>query len=309
MSNLYDRDLLQRFLFENAPIRGEIVHLNASWQEIIKRHDYPDSIKNILGEMAAATVLLSSTLKFNGSLITQIQGDGPLSMAVVESTSQRTLRAIAQWRGDVENKTLLQLTGRATLFMTIDPDIGERYQGIVDISSGDIAKALEDYMARSQQLQTRIWLSADASQASGMLLQKMPGTSFDLADYDYDYDHDYDGDYDADIWNRVTQLGNTLKPEELTALPFRNLLHRLYHEEDVRVFEPEPVAFRCTCTRERVRGVLRMLGHGEINDILSEQGRVGVNCQFCNHYYEFDPVDVEELFATDIKGRTSSTKH
>jgi molecular chaperone Hsp33 len=294
---MHDRDLHQRFLFDDHPVRGELVHLNQSWQEVLKRHDYPGNIQKILGEMAAAAVLLTATLKFKGSLIMQIQGSGPLALAVMEATSDRTLRGLAQWDGDIVDMDLLAMAGKATLAITIDPDEGERYQGIVDLSCGDIGQALEDYMLRSQQLNTRLWLHADASSASGMLLQKMPeGFSDDMHE-------------DEDAWSRVTQLADTVQPEELSQLPFEELLHRLYHEEDVRIFEKHLVSFRCSCTRERVVDMLRMLGYEEVQSIFDSEPNVGVRCQFCNHYYEFDRVDVEELFATNVATGNPATKH
>jgi len=294
---MHDRDLHQRFLFDDHPVRGELVHLNQSWQEVLKRHDYPANIQKILGEMAAASVLLAATLKFKGSLIMQIQGSGPLALAVMEATSDRTLRGLAQWEGDIADMDLLAMTGKATLAITIDPDEGERYQGIVDLGCGEIGRALEDYMLRSQQLDTRLWLHADASSASGMLLQKMPeGFSDDMHE-------------DEDAWSRVTQLADTVQPDELSQLPFEELLHRLYHEEDVRVFEKHLVSFLCSCTRERVVDMLRMLGYEEVQSIFDTEPKVGVRCQFCNHYYEFDRVDVEELFATNVATGNPATKH
>ncbi|WP_455366448.1 Hsp33 family molecular chaperone HslO [Kaarinaea lacus] len=295
---MHDRDLHQRFLFEYHPVRGELVHLNQSWQEILKRHEYPDNIQKILGEMAAAAVLLTATLKFRGSLIMQIQGSGALSMAVIEATSDLTLRGLAQWEGDIADMDLLEMAGTATLAITIDPDAGERYQGIVDISSGDIGKALEDYMLRSQQLETRLWLFANGANAAGMLLQKMPENLIgDIPEND------------EDAWSRVTQLADTIHTEELTLLQFEELIYRLYHEEDVRVFEKQPVSFRCSCTRDRVVDMLRMLGYEEVQSIFDTEPNVGVRCQFCNHYYEFDRVDVEELFAVNVSTGNPATRH
>jgi len=298
---MHDRDLLQRFLFEDLSIRGEVVHLNAAWQEVLRRNEYPETIRDVLGEMAAAAVLLSSTLKFSGSLIMQIQGDGPLSMAVVESTSDRTLRGLAQWQGDVSSPDLMDLIGKGTLAITIDPEAGERYQGIVDLSCGDIGQALEDYMLRSQQLETRLWLYTDDTQSAGMLLQKMPANKKSVKS-------NLMSD-DEDGWGRVTQLAATIEQVELTELRFAELIYRLFHEEDVRIFDVEPVSFRCTCTRDRVRGMLRMLGYDEVTSVLDAEAKVGVNCQFCNHYYEFDSVDVEALFATDMPTEMPDTKH
>lgn len=295
---MHDRDVLQRFLFEYLAVRGELVHLNQSWQEILKRHDYPGNIQKIMGEMAAAAVLLSATLKYNGSLIMQIQGGGPLSMAVIEVTGELTLRGVAQWQGEISGMNLAELAGAATLAITINSDAGERYQGIVDLSSGDIGKALEDYMLRSQQLETRLWLFANDSYAAGMLLQKMPGMLVNGLSAD-----------DDDAWPRVTQLAGTVKTEELAFLQFEELIRRLFHEEDVRVFEKHPVSFRCSCTRERVVDMLRMLGYEEVQSILESETKVGVCCQFCNHYYEFDRVDAEEMFAATVALNKPTTRH
>ncbi|WP_455207130.1 Hsp33 family molecular chaperone HslO [Kaarinaea lacus] len=295
---MHDRDLHQRFLFEYLAVRGELVHLNQSWQEILKRHEYPDNIQNILGEMAAAAVLLSATLKFKGSLIMQIQGKGPLSMVVIEATSERTMRGLAQWEGDLSGMNLLEMVGEGTLAITIDPAVGERYQGIVDLGNGDIGQALENYMLRSQQLETRLWLFASGSIAAGMLLQKMPDDMVNEMLPD-----------DEDAWSRVTQLANTVKSDELTQLHFDDLIRRLFHEEDVRIFEKEPVSFRCSCTRNRVVHMLRLLGYEEVQSILDSETNVGVRCQFCNHYYEFDSVDVEEVFAANVAPGKPTIKH
>ena len=296
------KDSLQRFLFENAPIRGEIVRLNATWQEVLQRHYYPQPVKNLLGEMMSASALLSAMLKFDGSIIMQIQGSGPLSLAVAECTSQRTLRAIANWRDELpEAGGLNELVGTGSLAITIEPKDGGRYQGIVDMGAGNLSQAIEDYMRRSQQLETKMWLTVDDNQTSGMLLQKLPEPE--------ETQPMYIPAEDSDAWNRINQLASTLKIEELSNLPFEELLRRLFYEEDVRIFEAEPVSFRCSCSIGRVRNTLRMLGYEEITSLLEEQETVKVNCEFCNHHYEFDRVDVEELFANEVKADVSNVKH
>lgn len=295
---MQDRDFQQRFLFDQFPIRGELVHLNQSWQEIISRHSYPEPVQNLLGEMAAAAVLLSATLKFNGSLHLQVRGNGPLSLAVMESTSERTVRGLAHWNDKVENKNFDELVGNATLVVTLENRAGERYQGIVDLNAGSLASALEDYMRRSQQIDTRLWLSAGNSQVSGMILQKMP--EFNEVNSDVDY---------ADSWPRITQLADTMQVNELSNLEFSNLLHRLFYEEDVRVFEKLPISFRCHCNSERVRSMLKMLGHAEVMDILKSEESVKVSCEFCNQKYIFDSVDAEELFASEVPAKGNKTRH
>lgn len=298
---MQDRDVIQRFLFEDLPIRGELVHLDASWQEVLRRHEYPSAVRNLLGEMLTAAVLLSSTLKFEGSLIIQIQGNGPVRLAVAECTSDKTLRGLAQWDGDVENKSFDALIGDSTLVITIDPEVGERYQGVVDCKQGSLATAIEDYMSRSQQIETRIWLTGHVHSTAGMLLQQMPGT---VNEYGVDDDSETE-----EAWSRLTHLAATIHNNELLELPFQEILHRLFHEEDVRIFEKQIVSFRCSCTHDRVREMLRMIGLTEVRSIIEEQGKIGVHCQFCNHYYEFDRVDAELLFVSDVSTDLSSSQH
>lgn len=288
-------DTLQRFIFEEAPIRGEIVRLDATWRAVLERRDYPPVLRDLLGEMMAAAALLSATLKFDGAMIMQIQGDGPVSLLVVECTSERTLRALAQWSEGVQPAPLAELLGDGKLVITIDPKHNtERYQGIVSLEGGTIAEVLQHYLTHSEQLDTRLWLAANDQYAAGMLLQRLPHDS------------------DEDAWPRVAHLGATITHHELLELPAEEIIHRLYHEEDVRLFDGEPVSFRCSCSRERVAGVLRMLGHDEVQGILREQGTVSVNCEFCGKHYTLDPIDAEVIFAAfgELSGTApSAVKH
>jgi len=287
-------DTLQRFLFEGASIRGELVQLDSTWRTVLNRHPYPPPVRAILGELMAAAALLAATLKFDGSLTVQIQGNGPVGLLVVESTSNRTLRAMAQWQGESLPETFSDLVGEGRFVITIDPkDDGNRYQGIVEIEGGSVSAALENYLVRSEQLDSRIWLAADQSRAAGMLLQKLP--------------EDNAGDPEA--WNRATHLGATIRREELLGLPAQEIIHRLYHEEDIRLFDREPVRFHCNCSRERVANVLRMLGYDEVRSILEERGAVDVDCEFCNQHYTFDRVDAEQLFASSSTERAHPTRH
>jgi molecular chaperone Hsp33 len=281
-------------------VRGELVRLNATWQEVLQRHEYPGPIKNLLGQMMAATALLESTIKFQGSLIMQVQGKGPLTLAVTECTSEKTMRAIARWNEEALHGSLTQIIGTGTLAITIMPTKGRRYQGIVDVSSGDLASAIEDYMFRSQQLNTKLWLFADDNLAAGMLLQKMP---------EEEAEHTGEITEDADAWNRFTLLADTIKQDELTQLPFQEIVRRLFAEEDVRLFDIQPMSFRCYCSAERVRNTLRMLGYDEVASLLKEQEKVEVNCEFCNPLYVFDKVDVEQMFASGAKPHTPPTRH
>ena len=287
-------DSLQRFIFEHAPIRGEIVHLDATWQAVLERRDYPPRVRDVLGELMAASALLTSTLKFDGRLIMQVQGSGPVNLLVVECTSNRTMRAIAQWKGEVPDAPLAELVGNGRLAVTIDPLKGkERYQAIVSLEGMTVAEAFENYFARSEQLDTRLWLAADRNQVAGMLLQRLPDSP----------------QPDDDAWMRAVHLGSTITREELLALPVREIIRRLYHEEDIRLFSRVPVSFRCSCSRERVEAVLRMLGHEEIHSILAEQGSIRVDCEFCGGRYEFDSIDAEQLFAALHTIPAAPTRH
>lgn len=290
-----EHDSLRRIVFENAAIRGEFVSLDATWRAVLERHPYPPVIRNTLGEFMAASALLSSTIKYAGRLIMQAQGEGPVPLMVVECTSERTLRGVAQWHGEVEPGRLEALFGaNARMVLTVDSvHHKERYQGITPMEGERVAEAIEQYLARSEQLETHLWLAADENQAVGMMLQKMPGPA----------------DRDADAWNRAVQLGATIRAEELFSLPASEIIRRLFHEEDVRLFDTEPVSFRCSCSRDRVKEMLRGLGKAEVDSILAEQGAVEVNCEYCNALYRFDAVDAEELFAADISPDVPSTRH
>lgn len=287
-------DTLQRFLFEQAPVRGGCVQLSATWQAILERHDYPEPVRNLLGEMMAAAVLLSSTLKMKGRLSLQMHGDGPLKFMLVECSNGHYLRGLAQCE-DVVPDGFIELMGQGRLVITLEPDEGkERYQSIVNLTGDCLADALRDYLQRSEQLDTHLWLSASGEHVGGLLIQKLPGTWMDE---------------EQDLWERVNCLSATVKGQELLSLPQTEIIHRLYHEEDVRVFELEPICFRCSCSRERVSNMMRSLGYDEIHDILAEQGSVRVACEFCNQKYEFDAVDVEQIFIVNVIDGSSSTHH
>jgi molecular chaperone Hsp33 len=287
-------DSLQRFLLEGTPVRGEIVRLDATWRAVLERRDYPEPLERLLGEMMAAGALLSATLKFDGALVMQMQGEGPVRLLVVEVTSEHTLRATAKWEGDIESGGIRTLLGNGKFVITIAPESGKQaYQGVVSLDGDTVSEVLEHYMAQSEQLDTRLWLASDESMAGGMLLQRLP-------------EHP---EYDEDAWNRATTIGETITKKELLTLPARDIIHRLYHEEDIRLFEERPTAFRCSCTRERVTAMLRLLGREEVQSILAERGHVEVGCEFCGRQYQFDPVDAEQVFASDIQMPAGLTKH
>ncbi|HUU71889.1 MAG TPA: Hsp33 family molecular chaperone HslO [Burkholderiales bacterium] len=287
-------DSLQRFLLEGTPVRGEIVQLKATWRAVLERRDYPQPLAALLGEMMAAGALLSATLKFEGALIMQMQGEGPVKLLVVEATSEHTLRATAKWEGEIPPGGIRSLLGNGKFVITIAPESGKQaYQGVVELEGETVAEVLEHYMAKSEQLETRLWLACDATKAGGLLLQRLPGQP----------------GQDPDAWNRATKIGETITQRELLDLPARDIIHRLYHQEDIRLFEDRPTAFRCSCTRERVTSMLRLLGNAEVRSILEEQGQVEVACEFCGRQYIFDAVDAEQVFATDIQSSVGKTRH
>lgn len=290
---MIEHDSRHRFLIERTSVRGEWVHLDATWQAVLERADYPPEVRRVLGETLAAVALLSATIKFKGSLIVQVQGDGPISMLVAQATAHRTLRGLAHWRSHVSEGDLSQLFGNGRIVITIDPGEGlERYQGVVGLAGATVADALASYFELSEQLPTRMWLAADTERVGGFLLQRMPGE-----------------EPDPDAWNRAVTLADTLTDQEILGLGAVEVLHRLYHEEDVRLFEREPMSFRCGCSRERVENLLRSLGISESRSIIEEQGKVSVTCEFCNARYEFDAVDVEQIFAASESPPAPSIRH
>lgn len=291
-------DILQRFLFEHAPVRGEIVQLAATWQAVTGRHDYPAPLRKILGELMAAGALLAATLKFDGTLILQLHGSGPVKLIVVECTAGHAMRATAKWDGAISENDpaggLRALLGNGRFAISLMPESGQQgYQGIVDLDADSIAAALEHYMAVSEQIETRLWLGCDDTRAAGLLVQKLPEGKIT----------------DADAWPRIGHLAGTVQPRELLALAPQTLLQRLFHEEDLRVFEPRPVCFRCSCSTGRVAGMLRMLGQDEVRNVIAERGEVEVHCEFCNRRYVFDAVDSERIFATAAAAPSGSTRH
>jgi len=275
-------DTLQCFLFEHAPIRGERVQLNATWQAVTTLRTYPAPLRQILGELMAAGSLLAATLKFDGTLILQLHGSGPVQLIVVECTSEHTLRATAKWSGSISNVGLRQLLGNGRFVINLVPRSGQQsYQGVVELNADSVAEIIEHYMKTSEQIDTKIWLSANAQQAAGLLLQKLPEAESP----------------DVDAWNRVGLLASTVTSFELLNLPTQQLLGRLFHEEDVRLFEANPVCFRCSCTVARVADMLRMLGQDDVQQLIVERGEVEILCDFCNHRYAFDAVDAAQIFA------------
>ena len=300
---MHDRDTLHRFLFERFPIRGHLVHLDAAWRALIEHRAYPDAIRETLGEAVVASLLLAATIKFEGVMSLQLQGDGPMHLLLVQCTSGLGVRGLARHRtlsaGD--SHKISDLVGAGNLTVTLETDDGaQRYQGIVPIEGERLADSLQAYFQNSEQLPTRLWLHADALGASGMLLQKLPGAAALPA---------ADAAALEDAWTRVQIIGDTLTKEELRTLADAEILHRLFNEDDLRLFEPSPVYFRCRCSRERVAGMLQGLGEAETRSVIAERGKVEVHCDFCNRAYVFDAVDVAQLFKATVAADSGSTVH
>lgn len=278
-------DALFPFVFENTPIRGNIVHLNTTYHEVLKHQTLPPILKQALGELMAASALLSATLKMDGALVLQLQSKGALKLLVVECSSDLAMRATAKWSGEIGSESFLDLIKDGQFVITLDPEEGESYRGIVPIEGNTIAKMLENYMVRSQQIDTSLWLYSDGENASGMLLQKLPEQI--LAGKI---------EHDANAWNCFNQLANTVTSHELQNLAPELLLKRLFAEADIRLFEKKTTRFYCSCSKNRVASMLKILGSVEIESILAEFGSIEVNCDFCNKHYVFDAVDAAELF-------------
>jgi len=295
-------DTLKRFLFESADVRGELVEISDTWRQILARREYPPAVQTLLGEMVAAAALLSANLKFDGMIVMQMHGDGPVRLLVVECDSELHLRATAKLAENAEideAATLQQLVnahGNGRFVITLDPRDklpGQQpYQGIVPLDGDSVAVVIENYMLRSEQLDTRLWLAADSLVSRGLLLQKLPregGSAVAAGD-------------DADTWNHTVTLASTLRREEMLATDIDTLLHRLFWEQTIRVFEPRHPRFQCSCTREKVGNMLKMLGRTEVESALAELGELAIDCDFCGQHYAFDKVDCAQLFATENPG-------
>ena len=307
---------LQKFIFEGLPVRGMLVRLTDSWQEILKRRQaaggYPVEVMHLLGEMTAAGALMQSTIKFNGALVLQIFGDGPVKLVVAEVQPDLSLRATATVTGTVApGATLSQMVnvnnvGRCAI--TLDPKDkfpGQQpYQGVVPLFGDqhekleNLAEVLEHYMLQSEQLDTKLILAADGNVAAGLLIQRLPVKGQGNLEGQIDRDANEDQIGVNEDYNRIAMLASTLKRDELLSLDAETILRRLFWEETVLQFEPVTPTFACSCSRERVSNMLRSLGTGEIESIIAERGTVGVGCEFCGAQYEFDPVDAAQIFTS-----------
>jgi len=279
------KDLVLPFVFDGLPVRGALVQLDGAWQRMLQGHQYPGPVSEVLGHAAAATVLLAQSLKFDGSVTLQISSDGPLSMLVMQSTDNLDLRGMALAKEISGDACFADLTSGARCAVTIDAGAMDRpYQGIVEVSPDSLAASLENYFAQSVQIPSHLVLLTSSSFCGGILLQQMPGEM----------------EASEDDWRRLGFLIATLRPADLAEGATPELLHKLFAEDDVRVFNSRPSRFHCRCSQSRVEEVLRLLGETETRAALAEKGSVEVTCEYCGLARSFDPVDVSRVFSGQV---------
>lgn len=276
------QDVLRRFLFDELGVRGLWVSLSSSWQTAKQHQHCADVVQLQLGQALSAVVLLSATIKFNGSMILQAQGDGSLKTLVAQATHDHKIRGLIRGSDAANLGSLQEMFGEGRLVITIDSENAHPYQGIISLQGKNLAEALETYFIQSEQLNTRLWLIANETHAAGLLLQELPNDNNDKAD-----------------WERIAMLASTVTEQEMLELDCEELLHRLFNEEKVRLFDGEAIKFDCSCSRPKIENALRMMGREELEDVLHERGHVEVNCEFCNKHYQFDRIDVEQLLLVD----------
>ena len=288
-------DLRQRFFIEDSPVRGEVVHLEEALQTILKQRDYVPAVQVLLGEMLCATALLASTLKIKGRISLQIQASGTFKWAMAECNHLGEVRALADYEQDPrflsaeDSSTVLKSLVSPLLFINIEPEFGERYQGIVPLDKGNLAECLIQYYDLSAQIPTRIVLASNAERAGGLLIQLLPRNS-----------EEEQQRVDEDLWPRVTMLTETLKAEELTDLDVNEILYRLYNEEQVRLPEVEALRFGCTCSKERCANALIQIGVSAVRETLEYQNPITMDCQFCSTQYSFSAEEALGLFGEHL---------
>ena len=283
-------DHLHRYLFTQGNVRGEMVRLQNSFQAILDSYSYPPVIQQLLGELMAAASLLTATLKFKGDIAIQIQGEGPLSYAVINGTHNQQLRGVARW--DEALQTLptefSQLVEKGVLVITITPEQGERYQGMVSLDKPTLAECIEGYFEQSEQLATKLILRTEINntpaKACGMFLQVLPTSSQTTQAADTDFEH-------------LSKLTETIKNEEMFNLPAEEILHRLYHQEEIELYPATQVVFKCSCSKDRSAAALTGVSKEELLNMVAKDGDLKMNCQYCNTEYSFDAIDIESIHA------------
>lgn len=274
----------QKFLFDELAIRGQIVHLEDSFRDILERHDYPESIKIALGHFVSSVTLLSSTIKFEVSLILQAEGEGQVKLMMAECKNNETIRAICRYNENEFDETQ-PLFKNARLGLTLEKGKGGSYQSLIQLENDDIIKGLEDYFEKSEQIKTRLHLATSDTHTAGMLIQAMP-LSEDKGSLQIE----------DEAFNRIQYLFRTLTDAELLGQSNDEILHRLFHEEKVRVFDPTGIRFMCGCSQESSKAAIQSLGEEDAKALISERGEITVDCQFCKQVYYFNEKDILEIF-------------
>lgn len=289
-------DTLNRYLFDDRHARGELVQLSKSYQSIIKSHNYPVGVRLLLGELLAATCLLTATLKFEGDITVQLQGDGPVGYMSVNGDNNQQMRGIAKVVDEdkaSKYQSLQELLGKGNMIITVKPNQGEAYQGIVALDKPTLAQCFAHYFEVSAQIPTQIWLFSDdkKQQVAGSLVQLLPdgdGSTENLTQQKNDFEH-------------LSQLTNTIKADEIFSLEAQALLYRLYHQEKVTLFEPQAVSYQCGCSSNKCLAAIAQIEPNEIEAILAEQGKISMTCDYCLTTYDF--------FAEQLKSFTSKDSH
>ena len=285
---MVERDVLQRFIFENAPVRGELIHLQQSFQDVISQHPYPPAIRQLLGEALCVAGLLSAIIKFDGRLTVQFRGKGKLKLLLAQCDNQFHLRGLAKWEGELSYSDLMEAFNEGVLVIMLDTGKTNRYQGIVSWRGNSLVESIEGYFRDSEQLATRLWLTVGETAAAGLLLQVIPGTDRISGDMEREivYPH----------WDHLTRRAGSLDLADMFVLDDQTLLTKLYPEEEIRMFDAVPVAFQCTCSRKRSAEAIALLGREEAEAELKNNRTIVVTCDFCNREYIFDHVDVAKIF-------------
>ncbi|MDN3392626.1 MULTISPECIES: Hsp33 family molecular chaperone HslO [unclassified Pseudoalteromonas] len=278
------QDLLHRYLFNELDVRGELVQIENAYNEMIADHNYPDPVKALLGELLVATCLLTATLKFEGEIAVQLQGDGPVKYAVINGDDKQNMRGIARLQSEITGTTVKELIGQGYMVITITPSKGERYQGIVPLEHDTLSECIESYFEQSEQLKTRLWFATDTTEGSakacGLFLQVLP----------------VDKQKSIEDFAHLEALSNTIKDEELLHLDANTVLTRLYHEDNPRVFEPQAIKFKCGCSRDKTITALVNIGQEELLKDVAEKGTVNINCHYCLKEYVFNEQDIKSIF-------------
>lgn len=282
-------NVLNRYIFTDAHARGELVQLSSSFKSIIKNHNYPKGVEKLLGELLSATCLLTATLKFEGDITVQLQGDGPVGYMSVSGNNNQQMRGIAKMAAETSADTLQGLIGKGTMIITIRPSAGEAYQGVVALDEDNLADCLAHYFEVSEQIPTKIWLFSDTEkqQTAGALVQLLPdgdGSIENKEKQQSDFEH-------------LCQLTNTIKSEEIFSLEAEALLYRLYHQEQVNIFESQPVSYQCGCSAEKCLAAISQIEPSEIKSILAEKGKISMTCDYCITTYDFDELSLKSFIS------------